>query len=170
MNPSPSPSPWRTFRAAALAAPSVILLLAGIFAGCATEPSYPRREVIVERPYGPPPPPREVIVERDPHQVVIGETPPLPSRVIVVERNGRPPAPIVIDAGGPPPPPRHEMRPGRPSRAHVWVEGHWRYQGRQYVWVPGYWTVPPHPRAEYVPPHWERRREGQVFIEGYWRY
>lgn len=40
-----------------------------------------------------------------------------------------------------PPPPRYEVIPVAPSRAHVWVAGHWAWRpGRhQHVWVPGTW-------------------------------
>jgi hypothetical protein len=38
---------------------------------------------------------------------------------------------------------------------HVWVEGHWVWQGDQWVWAPGYWVVD---------------RPGYVYTQGYWHY
>jgi hypothetical protein len=62
-----------------------------------------------------------------------------------------------------------EHRIVAPSRAHVWVSGYHRWDGRAYVWTPGYWALPPRPRAVWVAPRWNHRNHGWVFVEGRWR-
>ena len=69
----------------------------------------------------------------------------------------------------PPPPPRAEVRPPAPGPAHVWVPGHWRWNGRRYVWVRGHWKRPPRPGAVWVPGHWIRRGGGWLWVPGHWR-
>lgn len=58
-----------------------------------------------------------------------------------------------------PPPPRYESRP-RFRKGHVWVGGHWRWQGHRQVWVPGYWAKAPRghhaPRPQHRPYHGHR--------------
>lgn len=48
----------------------------------------------------------------------------------------------------PPPPPRYSHRPAA-RKGHVWMEGHWRWEGRRHVWVPGHWVKAPprHPHG-----------------------
>ena len=65
------------------------------------------------------------------------------------------PAPMEVRHAAPhhlhqPPPPRYESRP-RFRKGHVWVSGHWRWQGHRQVWVPGYWMKAPrgHHRPHY---------------------
>ncbi len=81
------------------------------------------------------------------------------------------PAPVVVRTPPPLPPPRVEVIPGQPGPAHVWVPGHWAWQGpeRGYVWAPGYWAVPQAPAHVWVPGHWETRHGGYVWVEGHWR-
>ena len=119
-----------------------------LLTGCVVAERPPRR-VVVAAP--PPPPPPPVVVERRPGP-----------DVVVVERRGPPPPPNVIIVRTPPPPPRVDVRPARPSHRHIWVEGHWRYQGGNYVWIPGHWEAPPRAHAVYIQPHWERRSEGPI--------
>ena len=74
-----------------------------------------------------------------------------------------PPA-VVIRTG--PPPLRYEHHGHRPGRNHVWIGGYWGWQGGRYVWVTGHWAVPPHRRAVWGQPRWERRGDTWVFVEG----
>ena len=69
---------------------------------------------------------------------------------------------------GPPPPPR-EVMIAQPGPRHVWVQGHYRWNGNRYVWERGYWSVPPRGRSAWVPGRWERRNGGNFWIQGYWR-
>jgi len=62
-----------------------------------------------------------------------------------------------------------ERRSARPSRQHVWVRGYHRWDGKAYVWERGRWEAPPRPRAVWVAPSWQHRRDGYVFSEGRWR-
>ncbi len=50
----------------------------------------------------------------------------------------------------PPPPPRHERMPGLRA-GHVWVPGHWQWNGRDYVWVRGHYEAQ-HPERRHCPP------------------
>ena len=107
--------------------------------------------VATGRPHG-----RAVVVAPAPAVVVV-EPPRVVEKVIVVREA--------------PPPLRKEVivERDRPSRAHVWIAGHWWHDGRVYVWVPGHWDTPPHPRAVWVEPRWEKRDGVYIHIEGVWR-
>lgn len=100
--------------------------------------------------------PRAVVTAKVPATVVVAEPPRAETVVIIREA---------------PPPVRREViiERERPSKAHVWIAGHWRHDGRVYTWVPGRWDRPPHARAVWVEPRWERRDTGFVFIAGVWR-
>ncbi|NNE45778.1 MAG: BcpO-related WXXGXW repeat protein [Rhodothermales bacterium] len=69
-----------------------------------------------------------------------------------------------------PPALRVEVRTRRPSRRHVWIDGHWRYRHARYVWVKGRWSPRPRHSAIYVRPHWVRRGGGWVQVGGFWRF
>ena len=65
-----------------------------------------------------------------------------------------------------PPAPRHEVVPV--ARAgHVWVRGHWQWQGNQYGWVPGHFVTA---RAGYVyrEPQWVQRGDSWVLVGNTW--
>lgn len=68
-----------------------------------------------------------------------------------------------------PPAPRVEMRVRCPGPNHVWIDGHWRWNGRSYEWSSGHWVARPAGRAAWVPGHWTRRHGGWLWIEGHWR-
>jgi hypothetical protein len=80
------------------------------------------------------------------------------------ERGGR--EVIVVRA---PPPPRREVVPARPVPGQVWISGYWTWHGDRHIWVGGHFERPPHARARWVEPRWERRGGGHLFIEGFWR-
>jgi hypothetical protein len=67
-----------------------------------------------------------------------------------------------------PPVERVEVIEARPSPQHVWIAGHWTWEG-EWVWVKGHWEAPPRERAEWVPGHWVERPNGWVWVEGHWR-
>jgi hypothetical protein len=65
-----------------------------------------------------------------------------------------------------PPAPRYEVVPvARPG--HVWVRGHWQWQGNQYAWVPGRFVTA---RAGYVyrEPQWVQRGGSWVMVGNTW--
>ncbi len=67
-------------------------------------------------------------------------------------------------------PPRviRERRPSRPSRGHIWIDGNWHWDGQRYVWQNGRWALPPHERAVWVPPRYERDDRGYRYMPGGW--
>ena len=86
-------------------------------------------------------------------------------------------APLARSAGldlnlilGAPPPPRHEVivERDRPGPDYIWVNGYWGNNRGRQEWVAGHWARPPHARAVWVEPRWERRDSGYVFVNGYW--
>src|SRR5579872_964857 len=78
------------------------------------------------------------------------------------ERSG-----VVVSYG--PPPPRIVGFVGHPPGPDfVWVDGFWRWSGRNYYWVPGYWVRRPHHNAVWVSGYWTQRRSGWVWVEGRW--
>ncbi len=67
-----------------------------------------------------------------------------------------------------PPPERVEVVTVAPGEGHVWVRGHWQWNGAEYVWIPGHWQRRPHPTAAWREGHWKHVRHGWVWIEGGW--
>lgn len=56
-----------------------------------------------------------------------------------------------------------------PFAGAVWIGPEWAWRGNRYECVPGYWAKPMHPRAVWVPGHWQRNRRGHFWVGGYWR-
>ena len=69
-----------------------------------------------------------------------------------------------------PPALRIEVRTRRPSRRHVWIDGHWRFHRGRYVWVRGRWVHRPNRGAVYVRTTWVRKGGGWMRVGGYWRH
>jgi hypothetical protein len=69
-----------------------------------------------------------------------------------------------------PPASHSERRPPAPSRRHVWIPGHQRWDGHTYAWASGRWERPPAHRRAWVRGHWARSpRHGWYWVEGHWR-
>src|SRR5262249_36644205 len=79
------------------------------------------------------------------------------------------PASAAVYVQIPPPPVQFEVQGAPPSRAHVWIGGYHRWDGREYGWVPGHWQRPPRPYATWVPGHWRQRADGWYWVPGDWR-
>jgi hypothetical protein len=92
----------------------------------------------------------------------------------------------MVGCGGPPPPPPPpgvvyvrsappsevvEVVPAQPSAEHVWIRGHYRWDGvaAAYVWVPGHWQQRPAGYKRWVPGHWYERNGAWYWVEGHWR-
>ena len=60
-------------------------------------------------------------------------------------------------------------RPYQPSRRHIWIGGHWKYNRRfdREVWVDGYWTVR-QKHHRYVDGHYTRRGGARIWIPACW--
>jgi hypothetical protein len=69
---------------------------------------------------------------------------------------------------GPPPAARVEVRGVAPGPAFVWIGGYWAWRSG-WVWTPGSWVRRPHPRAVWVPGHWDHIRGGWRWTPGRWR-
>jgi hypothetical protein len=82
---------------------------------------------------------REVVVER-PREVVVQKAPP---------------AEVV------------EVQTAAPSAEHVWIKGHWHWNGADWQWVRGHWETR---RVGYVwiPAHYEQRGGSYAYVPGYW--
>lgn len=82
----------------------------------------------------------------------------------------KPPAPTVtVRVGHAPPALKREVVTVRPSKRHVWVDGHWTWTRSRWVWAPGVWKVPPRGKRVWVKPKYERRGGHWVVVRGYWR-
>jgi hypothetical protein len=69
----------------------------------------------------------------------------------------------------PPPAAQVEIVPPQPTPEAVWVDGFYRWTGRDYDWTAGAWVVP-QPGTKYAPPTAMRLRDGTlVYYEGTWR-
>jgi hypothetical protein len=68
----------------------------------------------------------------------------------------------------PPPPAKPEVVPPQPSEDAVWVDGTWRWTGRNYAWESGRWLVP-QPGDYHAPAMTVRRRNGELmYFAGTW--
>jgi WXXGXW repeat (2 copies) len=87
----------------------------------------------------------------------------VPSQVDV-----QPPA-VVVEAPMPPPPPLVEVIPVAPGAGYFWINGYWRWTGREHQWEPGHWELH-RERSYWVPHRWDRDDRGHWRLhEGYWR-
>ena len=89
-----------------------------------------------------------------------------PERVYVAQQQPQPEYVIVREA---PPPPVVERRPSPPSRGYIWIDGYWHWGGHKYVWERGHWARPPHERAVWVAPRYDRHEQGYRYTPGQWR-
>jgi hypothetical protein len=69
----------------------------------------------------------------------------------------------------PPSPGGADAMSAQPSPNHVWIAGHWHWNGGQYTWVAGKWELPPIENAVWVAPHWDSNGNGYVLTEGFWQ-
>jgi hypothetical protein len=75
----------------------------------------------------------------------------------------------------PPPIPESKplhLRPIRPAREAVWIEGNWAYTGNPsspYEWMSGHWEIPPPGGRAWVPSAWQRTGNKYVYVRGHWR-
>ena len=89
---------------------------------------------------------------------------PAPIRVVDVEG-------IVEIDFGPPPAPATVIvsRPRRPSKVHIWIDGHHVVRSGRWVWVKGHWAKPQRGSAVWVPDHARRRGKAWRWTPGHWR-
>lgn len=60
------------------------------------------------------------------------------------------------------------VKPVKPGKKYVWIDGHWKVRGNKYVWIKGRW-VKKRPGKHWVKGRWKRTRGGWVWIAGYWK-
>jgi len=72
---------------------------------------------------------------------------------------------VVVRAA--PPPERVEVVGVAPSPNHIWIKGHWVWNGREYIWEPGRWELRQAGHV-WVEGHWTPRSGGFVWVEGRW--
>jgi hypothetical protein len=134
----------------------VVMCLASLYgAGCGGG------EVVV---HGPPPPRAEVVVAAPTVRTelvaptVAVTAPP----VAVVET-----VPTEVVVRTKPPAERVEVIGVAPSPAHVWIKGHWHWNGGEWVWNPGRYELG---RAgfRWVPPQYVERGGAFYFVAGHW--
>jgi hypothetical protein len=84
---------------------------------------------------------------------------------------GRPLAPrppVYVEVA--PPRVRYEVRPMRPSPAHIWIGGYWGWENGTHVWIGGEWVTPPQPGYAWEAPRWRRHGHRWEYSPGYWRH
>ena len=67
--------------------------------------------------------------------------------------------------------PRH-LKPIRPAREAVWIDGYWAYTGNPgspYEWMAGHWEIPPPGARAWIPSGWQRTGNTYVYVRGQWR-
>jgi hypothetical protein len=97
----------------------------------------------------------DVFVQRTRHDVVYVDEQPQPAYIIVQEA----PPPIIV-----------ERRPPMPGQGYIWIDGYQHWNGQRYEWHRGEWTRPPHERAVWIAPRYERHEQGGYrYVPGQWR-
>jgi hypothetical protein len=91
----------------------------------------------------------------DPHVTVTG-TPPGGGATVTVNVRPRVAPPALRD------------EPIQIRTGHVWVRGHYNWEGGAYVWVPGH-LEPVREKMTWHDPVWEQRGGEWVFTDGGWR-
>ena len=76
-----------------------------------------------------------------------------------------------FEVDAPPPALQEEVVLAQPGPEYVWIGGFWDWDvgRRTYAWRGGHWDRPPHPRAVWVPSHYERRGDRHYYRRGHWR-
>ncbi len=74
-----------------------------------------------------------------------------------------------VRVGFGPPEFRAEVALASPGPGYYWVPGYYDWNGGRYAWVAGSWARPPHERAVWVAPRYERRGRGWYYHRGFWR-
>ena len=82
---------------------------------------------------------------------------------------GPPPARGVVYVDVAPPAEQIEVVGVAPSAQHLWIRGHYQWNGSSYSWVPGHWEARPRARAKWVPGRWRRYNARWYWVEGHWR-
>jgi len=67
-----------------------------------------------------------------------------------------------------PPRLRHEIRPHRPSRDHIWIAGAWDWRGNDWAWVPGRWDRPGDRGVRWIRPRYHREGSAWRYEPGHW--
>lgn len=61
------------------------------------------------------------------------------------------------------------VKPRRPGKKYVWIEGHWKWNAKhqKYVWIDGRWVKPPQNKV-WKAGYWKKVPNGWVWISGTW--
>ena len=60
------------------------------------------------------------------------------------------------------------VKPAKPSKNYVWIDGHWIVRGNKYVWVKGNWKKNK-PGSKWIAGHWKKVPGGWKWVPGHWR-
>lgn len=62
------------------------------------------------------------------------------------------------------------VKPAKPGRNYVWVEGHWKWnkRSRSYTWENGYWARRPRQNSVWVAAKWKKVPGGWKYVPGHW--
>lgn len=61
------------------------------------------------------------------------------------------------------------VKPTKAKSGHVWVNGHWKWNGKKYVWVKGHWKKQKVGHV-WVPGHWKKVKGGHQWVPGHWKH
>ena len=123
-------------------------------------------EVVV---HGPPPPHAELVVATPqvavatPQVAVVAPTVAVATPGVEVVETA--PTEVVVKAK--PPVERVEVIPVAPSPAHVWIKGHWHWNGVEWIWNPGKYVVAK-AGLKWYPPQYVERGGAFYFVAGHW--
>jgi hypothetical protein len=67
-----------------------------------------------------------------------------------------------------PPRSRHETRPSRPSKDHLWINGYWERQNEKWAWAGGRWETPSRKGSTWIKPKYHHEKDGYRYEAGRW--
>lgn len=85
---------------------------------------------------------------------------------VAVEEAPPPEGTVYVETA--PPAEQVEVVPARPAGEHVWIKGHWQWEGR-WVWIGGRWEAHRGAGWRWEEGHWVRNARGHYWVEGHWR-
>lgn len=95
--------------------------------------------------------------------MVAGRPAPQPApKMVAPEPRGA----IVVKTA--PPICRREVVPAAPSRDHVWIAGHWYWQGNNWTWLSGHYVTKPHGKARWAAARWDKQGDRWHYVPGCW--
>jgi hypothetical protein len=93
----------------------------------------------------------------------------VPGAATAEDAKGNPTESSAVDVDeAPPDAPQAETPPPAPAATHVWIPGHWRWNGHRHAWESGHWEQPPQAGVAWIPASWIHVGHRWRLVPGHW--